>query len=138
MLAIFFSSVISGVRSVKGMLTLNPQSPPFKGTPGFTRIIHGEKSEIKVTVASAALQASDDDWSIAVHNFATDEVEVIEWERQFTHLPPSARNVAAMYEAFADGEMGKYPDFEHAVLRHRQIDEVFKSSEEDKKRVYLS
>ena len=119
------------------MLNLNPHSPPFKGTPGFTWIIHGEKGEIKVTVASAALQASDDERSIAVHNFATDEVEVIEWERHFTDLPPPARNVAAMYEAFADGETGKYPDFEHAVLRHRQIDEVFKSSEQDRKGVYL-
>ena len=99
---------------------------PFKGTPGINWLIHGEKGEIKVTSASAGLQATDDEQSIAVHDFATDSVEEVEWDNNFRDLPPPARNVAAMYEAFADGETAKYPDFEHAVLRHKQIDEVWK------------
>ena len=108
------------------------RGPPFKGTPGFLWLIHGEKGEIKLTAASAALQAADDGKSIQIHNFETDEVETVEWETRFLELPPPARGVAAMYEAFAE-ETGEYPDFEHAVLRHRQIEEMLKKAEDDGK-----
>lgn len=106
------------------------RGPPFKGTPGFLWLIHGEKGELRLTAASAALQAADDEKSIQIHNFGTDEVETIEWETRFLELPSPARGVAAMYEAFAE-ETGKYPDFEHAVLRHRQIEGMLKKAEDD-------
>ena len=106
------------------------RGPPFKGTPGFLWLIHGEKGEIKLTAASAGLQVNDDGKSIQIHNFETDEVETVEWETRFLELPPPARGVAAMYEAFAE-ETEKYPDFEHAVLRHRQIEELLKKAEDD-------
>ena len=83
-----------------------------------------------MTAASAALQAADDGKSIQIHNFETDEVETIEWETRFLELPSPARGVAAMYEAFAEATE-KYPDFEHAVLRHRQIEEMLKKAEDD-------
>lgn len=49
---------------------------------------------------------------------------------QFEHLPRSNRNIARLYEAFAKGEMENLADFKKAVVRHRMLDEVFKSSEE--------
>ena len=82
--------------------------------------------------ASAAMQVSDEGKSIQVHNFETDEVETVEWESKFVDLPSPARGVAAMYEAFAD-ETEKYPDFDRAVLRHRQIEEMLKNAEDDGK-----
>ena len=108
------------------------RGPPFKGTSGFQWLIHGDKGEIKLLAADAALQASDGERSIEIHDFATDKVTTVDWERSFLDLSPTARNVAAMYEAFADGGKGKYPDFEHAVLRHRQIDEMLRAEEDGK------
>ena len=77
-----------------------------------------------ITAAGPALQANDDE------TFDQEELEVIGWDRRFDDLPGPARNVAAMYEAFANGETEKYPDFGHAVLRHSYIEEVCKSAEE--------
>ena len=82
--------------------------------------------------ASAALQASDEGKSIQIHNFQTEEVETVEWESRFVELPSPARGVGAMYEAFAE-ETEKYPDFERAVLRHRQIEEMLKKAEDGEK-----
>ena len=105
------------------------RGPPFKGTPGFIWSVYGEKGEIRITAAGPALQANDDETTIAVHTFDQEDVEVIECDR-VRNLPASARNVAAMYEAFATKETRKYPDFGHAVLRHRQIEEMIKCAKE--------
>ena len=102
------------------------RGPPFKGTPGFIWSIYGEKGEIRITAAGPALQANDDETTIAVHTFDQEDVEVIACDRCVKDLPKSARNVAAMYEALATKETRKYPDFGPAVLRHRQIEEVIK------------
>ena len=113
------------------------RGPPYKDDPSLTWLIHGEKGDIKVTSAATAMQASDDERNIAVHDFETDQVEMVRWDKPFQDLPPRARNVAALYEAFADGGAKEYPDFEHAVLRHTQIDEIFRSSEERREGTYL-
>ena len=113
------------------------RGPPFKGTPGFVWSIYGEKGEIRITAAGPALQANDDETKVTVHIFDQEEVEVVEWDWPFKDLPPPARNVAAVYEAFAADTEDKYPDFGHAVLRHKQTEEVFKSAEEGRKGVYL-
>ena len=88
-----------------------------------------------MTSAAAGMQASDGERSIAVHDFVTDEAETIQWDQPFKDLPERARNVAAMYGAFAKGNTG-LPDFEHAVMRHAQIEEVFRNSEEGTKGKY--
>ena len=113
------------------------RGPPFTNDPSLTWLIHGEKGEIKVTSAAAAMQAGDGGREIVVHDFENDQVEAVQWNIPFQDLPPRARNVAALYEAFADGGTKKYPDFEHAVLRHVQIDEIFRSSEEKREGKYL-
>ena len=106
------------------------RGPPFKGTPGFIWSVYGEKGEIRITAAGPALQANDDETTIAVHTFDQEDVEIIACDRCVKDLPEPARNVAAMYEAFATKETLKYPDFGHAVLRHRQIEEVIKCAKE--------
>lgn len=113
------------------------RGPAFKGTPGFTWFVHGQKGEIRLTASGAALQAMDEDSTITLHDFESDNVEAIQWDGNYHDLPAPARNVAAMYEAFADKRTQAYPNFDHAVLRRKQIGEVFKSSEEQRKGCYL-
>ena len=110
---------------------------PFKDAPGLAWFICGEKGEIRLTSTAAALSANDGEFHIALHDFEKDAIETIQVERRFTDLPIPARNVAAMYEAFASGETEQYPDFQHAVMRHRMIAEIFRSSDEDVRAVYL-
>ena len=82
--------------------------------------------------ASAAMQVSDEGKSIQVHDFETDNVETVEWETRFFDLSSPARSVAAMYEAFAE-KTEKYPDFDRAMLIHRQIEEMLKNADDDGK-----
>ena len=113
------------------------QGEPFKGGPGLIWYIYGEKGEIKVTSAGTSLQMNDDEIVIIVDDFEKKDSEVVQWKRRFAELPTPARNVAAMYEAFADGETDKYPGFEHAVFRHKMIAEIYRSSDEDVRSVYI-
>lgn len=39
-------------------------------------------------------------------------------------------HVGALYDQFWFGARGQYPDFTEAVKRHREIEAVFKSSDE--------
>lgn len=103
---------------------------PFKGSPGFLWNIHGELGEIRVTASSPAFTALDAAVKIEIHNFANDEVEEVKWQWSETSLPVAARNVGAMYDQFWLGAKGQYPDFNEAVKRHREIEAVFKSSDE--------
>ena len=110
----------------------------FKDTPGFIWSIHGDKGEIRVIAPGPALRTSHEA-DIVVEDFATNEVVSILWAetaKEFP-LPAAVEHVASMYEAFADTTLGGYPDFEHAILRHRQIAEVFASSEENRQGNYL-
>ncbi len=110
---------------------------PFKDSPGLTWSVHGEHGEIRLTSIAASLQANDADSQIELHDFATDTVELIQVERRLVNLPVPARNVVALYEAFANNETDKYPDFQHAMKRHRMIAEMFRSSERDVRVTYL-
>ncbi|KAJ7195358.1 hypothetical protein GGX14DRAFT_377136 [Mycena pura] len=98
------------------------------GEPGLVWTICGEKGEIRVTSPSpSALQVGpvgEEEIRIDVHNFATNEVRKVEWNWQDwqNELPMPARNVAAVYEAFAQGQ--GYPTFEDALVRHEQLDEM--------------
>lgn len=110
---------------------------PFKDDPGLEWIIHGLAGEIKVQGPGPSLQAADADITIRLHDFAKNETEEVKWESPFPELPGPARNVASMYEAFARGDGSKFPTFEHAVLRHRQIEELYTSFEQGRRGVYV-
>ncbi len=83
---------------------------------------------MSITAAGPALQANDNGTKITIHTFDQEELEIVEWHRPFKHLPQPARNVAAMYEAFAR-ETEKYPDFGHAVLLHKHIEKLYNGAE---------
>lgn len=48
---------------------------------------------------------------------------------ELPHLP---RSYASLYEAYAGGEVGKYADFDHAVIRHQQLGGLFAHWDWDK------
>lgn len=110
---------------------------PFKDSPGLIWSVNGEHGEIRLTSTAAGLNANDAESRIDVHDFAQDSVEAIQVQRRFVDLPVPARNVAALYEAFASNEKDQYPNFQHAAMRHRMIAEMFRSSDKDVRAVYL-
>ncbi|KAJ4993148.1 oxidoreductase family protein [Stagonosporopsis vannaccii] len=96
--------------------------------PHLAWTIHGEKGEIRIiaeggitprTMASRPV-------TITVYDFATGERENVSWtwESWLEELPLAARGVAGVYEAYAQGDKASYCDFEHALLRHEQIENI--------------
>lgn len=110
---------------------------PFKNSPGLAWSIYGEQGEIRLTSTAGSIQANDADAQIDLHDFGKDTVETVQVERRYVDLPIPARNVAAMYEAFANKEKESYPDFQHALMRHGMVAEIFRSSEKDVRVTYL-
>ena len=117
---------------------------PFKGQPGLTLTINGEKGEILVTIGEKFLFLEDLP-SIYLHDHATDEVKEIEWdwEEWQKELPIKARGVAELYERYADWvESGRsridvgreWPTLEDAVTRNRQLETIFAQYDECKRR----
>lgn len=124
--------LLNGILPSNVPLSVNfRRGQPFKDEPGVTWKIHGVSGEIRVQGPGPALQASDANVKIQVYDYAKDEVEEVKWEPLFSHLPGPARNVAALYEAFADADADqrRYPDFEDAVGRLRQIENLYARSD---------
>ena len=108
---------------------------PFKDTPGFVWDITGDKGEIRVTSPKPAFNVYDEGTEIWVEDYESREVKKVEWKSDYEHLNSSARNIAGLYEAYARGE--GYPDFEIAVRRMKEIEELFKSVEEGRVAKYV-
>lgn len=113
------------------------RGPPFPGSEAFDWAIQGEKGEIRVTRPGPSLQTWDDDSKIRVHDFATDKVEVVDWDHgKFAALPGPAKSVARLYNLFAKGDATSYPTFEDAVVRHREMEALLNRSEQGLKVSY--
>ena len=108
---------------------------PFKDTSGLIWHITGTKGEIRITSPKPVLQATDAGTEILIEDFSSRDVQKVEWKSDYEDLPPMARNVAGMYEAFAKGK--GYPDFELAERRSREIEEVFRSADEGRVGRYM-
>ena len=108
---------------------------PFKDTPGFVWDITGEKGEIRVTSPKPTFNVYDEGTEIWMEDYQSREVKKVEWKSSHENLGVAARNIAGLYEAYARGE--GYPDFEVAVRRMKEIDEVFKSVEEGRTAKYM-
>lgn len=108
----------------------------FKDTPAIVWKIEGEKGQIIITAPAIALSFGHAGAEIKVYDLASDSVEVVELpEDDKADLPFMARNPARALEAFARGE--KVPDFEDALVRHRLLDALYRSSETGEKVTYL-
>jgi len=101
---------------------------PFKGEPALTWHINSEKGEIRLImpggVSIGALGYSEP-VVIDVHEFATDQVRRVEWKwpawQEEANIPIVSRSIAALYEAYADGQTESYVNFEGALRRHEQL-----------------
>jgi len=101
----------------------------FRDTPGQDWRIYGEKGEIRLTASGPFLQIGYPDIAIAIHDFASNEVEEIDIGKDpFDEFSLPVRNVARVYEAIAAGDTSMLCDFEDAVERHRLIDTLYKAN----------
>lgn len=94
--------------------------------------IYGSKGEIQVTGPNSYLQIADDDIKIEVFEHSTGNVEELSVGKdEFSDGPLFGRNIARLYEAFADGkdsaEQGVL-DWEDALRRHQFVDEVYQNA----------
>lgn len=112
---------------------------PFKGEPGLTWRIYGDKGEILVTASGPFLQVGYPDMVIKLHDHGSDAVEDINWVgtggNVGQELPMPARNVAQMYDAYAEGK--SFPAFDVALTRHKLLDAVYKSSDSHASTSYI-
>ncbi|EMC96280.1 hypothetical protein BAUCODRAFT_70124 [Baudoinia panamericana UAMH 10762] len=107
------------------------RSTPFPGITPFVWTINGEKGEIRVTNKNGVYLSAEGDKSAIkteVHSFATDTVETLDWdfEEWQESLPPRSKNIAKLYDLYADGQLAEYGgvDFASAVKRHEQLDRL--------------
>ncbi|KAI0160023.1 NAD(P)-binding protein [Hypoxylon sp. FL1284] len=102
---------------------------PFKGEDPLVWTVNCEKGEIRLSATGGMLIsafAHGQPVAIEVHDFETDEVQQVEWKwEERLDLDPCSRMVGALYEAFAAGDETKYATFDHAVKRHKQLDEMW-------------
>lgn len=107
----------------------------FKGEPALTWHINGELGELRLTApGGTSLHASSysEPVVIEIHDFATDEVRIVDWEwpswQEEDNLPIVSRSVARLYEAFyedmREGGTQEYPGFSAALKRHEQLHSI--------------
>lgn len=102
------------------------RGPAFKDTKGFVWSIQGEKGEIRVESVGPAFQAFDLGSQILLEDFESGNVEKVDWEDKQNPLNLPARDIGALYDAFANEEKGAYPDFEDAVGLHKELEAMWK------------
>ena len=103
----------------------------FPGVPTAEWHIVGQKGVIRFTSSTWALNVISADRKIEVLDSATGEVEVLEVEPdEWDSLPVTARNIAKVYEAYRKGEW--WPDWEWAIKRHEQLEDLWRSFDEGK------
>ncbi|KAI1855808.1 hypothetical protein JX265_012071 [Neoarthrinium moseri] len=89
--------------------------------------ILGDRGELSITASGTNLQMGFPDCKIRLFDNRKDTVEEIPLvEDEWTKLPIPAQNTARIYEAFADGRTGDYPDWDLSIQRHKLIDEMYK------------
>jgi predicted dehydrogenase len=122
--------VVSGA----SLLVKFQTGPPFQGTSPFTWTITGEKGRIQMSCERGPMiHAEGSGFPIPIlwEDFVSGEVKKIPWEFEDWQksLPPVARNTAKQYDLFAEGNRDSpgLVDFEEAVVRHAQFDEMLYS-----------
>jgi predicted dehydrogenase len=104
--------------------------------------ILGDRGELSVTASGTWLQCGYPDSKIRLFDNRADTIEQVPIpEDEWNSLPIPAQNVARLYEAFADGRKGEFPDWNAAVRRHKLIDEIYareRTGNQDSKARYVN
>lgn len=110
--------------------------PPFPGTLPFVWTINGEKGEIRISSERGPFlqsEASAYDIPIQVEDFSTGQVRNVEWhwEDWQEALLPRSRNIAKLYDLYAEGRWKAESrcTLESAVVRHKQLDAILYPNE---------
>ena len=115
-----------------GVLTMNlREGKPFKGSPGMVWRIYGETGEIELLAQATFAQLGTPVHSLKLHHFENDVVEEICYDDLMHHkeLPPISRNIAALYDNFADGKTEGYVQWDEAIRHHELLEGLQKSNE---------
>jgi predicted dehydrogenase len=98
----------------------------FQPEDGLLWDIMGEKGQIRVTGASMLFNLGADNYKVQIKDYATGTIRTVPLHDR---LPLSlyAQNIGMVYERFANGSA--VPTFEDAVRRHRFLDSMFTSDE---------
>lgn len=68
---------------------------------------------------------------ICLHDHSSGETTAITLnEDALRKLSLFSQNIGRIYEAFADGRTSKYPDWSHATLRHKLVEEVYRREQD--------
>lgn len=103
---------------------------PFADQPGVIWTIYGEKGEIKITNPMSLLDIVPAGINIQLQVFGKEGVEELKVpEDDMTSLKHPSQNVGRIYEAFAKGEVGTYPDWKLAMKRHELMEEMWRRSD---------
>ena len=102
------------------------RAAPFKDTPGFVWSILGETGEIRVVATGPIFQAAEQSPQIFVESFENGDVQEVDLEDKQSSFKLPAKNIARLYEAFASGKQGTFPNFEDAIGLHKELAEVLK------------
>ncbi|KAH8896693.1 NAD(P)-binding protein [Thozetella sp. PMI_491] len=130
-LILYNARVASGIASEDASLSMRWRTgQPFPDEPALVWNIVGEKGEVRVVSqdgASLGVMAFKRRVTIEVHDFESDSIQFVEWDWSMwqRELPIPARNIGAVYEAFANGEPGTYATFDDAAVRHEQLQAMF-------------
>jgi predicted dehydrogenase len=132
--------LVSGIASLnasaiaqKGALvsTMFRRGQVFPGDAPLVWSINGEKGELRLTGKDGTTlhAASASGIVIELHDFATGKVEQIDWNWSEWQeaLPLIGRNVAALYEAYANGQKEGIASFEEAASRHEQLSSMLEA-----------
>jgi len=104
--------------------------PAFDGTCGCFWRIYGSKGAIQITGADSYLQIAEDNLTIKIEEYGKKGLQDVvlnkdEWSGE--KFPLYAKNIARLYEAFADGK-GKEEGvlgWEDALERHKFVQEIY-------------
>jgi len=103
---------------------------PFVEQPGVVWLIYGEKGEIRVTNPISMMDIMHAGVTIKLHEFGKKEAQDIEVPKDhMTDLAHPSQNVGRIYDAYAEGKEGSYPDWKVAMKRHELIEEMWRRSD---------
>lgn len=103
--------------------------PPVPHIPALDWRLQFENGWIRVTSSTALLLHGADDTKIEIFDLVKGTEEVVHLEEdEFASLPWAARNIARLYEAFADGDW--VPDFEHGLKMHERVQGMWNDFDE--------
>jgi hypothetical protein len=98
----------------------------FPGEPGCRWVINGSAGDILITNPRGCFDIEHSGISIQYRKAGETEAEEVKLEDdELSELEHPAQNVGRLYEAFANGEVGKYADWGVALRRHEFIAEMF-------------